>query len=272
MKQTLIMFASILAMTLTACNNDGDKSMYLQAQMVNHISNVDVNEEASGAIRSDAVVYEVILNTDNMTADVACTVTLPDGKRGTIDVRGMALSVDSKTGGYHIQQNAGSRSQGSYAVTGFSGVLDLVSSGYSDSHFTFVVEKHYQVNAIIAEMRFINVKAAIKPESGEEHKLTDGGTIIVTLKPSSKKATVALCNIDYDGSLGNDNAIVYENLDYTPNLYGYEITADTASPVNDGDSKVNKYKLKDFKAELKFFGQIEASYSIDGIGEVKAKN
>lgn len=272
MKQTLIMIASILAVALASCNNSGDKSMYLQAQMVNHMSNVEASEEEPGTIRTDAVVYEVILDTDNKTADVACTVTLPDGKRGTIDVRGLTLSVDSKTGGYYMKQTASSRSQGSYAVTDFAGVLDLSSSGSGNSHFSFVVEKHYQVNAVIAEITFSNVKAEITNGEAAKHSLS-GGVFTVTLNPSNKTAKMSIKGLDYDGEIGKERALVYENLDFVPCVGGYELTAEEVAPATNGDAALaKKYTLKDFKAKLKFFGQIEASYSIDGVGEVKAAN
>lgn len=99
MKQATIILAILLGFAVTSCDNGGDKTMYLQAQMVNHIGIAAFESEYTGTYRADAAVYEVVLDTENGKADVACRITLPTGKIGTIDLRGMSLSVDAKTGG-----------------------------------------------------------------------------------------------------------------------------------------------------------------------------
>lgn len=181
MKQTTIILAILLGFAVTSCDNEGDKTMYLQAQMVNHIGIAAFESEYTGTYRADAAVYEVVLDTENGKADVACRITLPTGKMGTIDLRGMSLSVDAKTGGYYIKQTADTRSQGSYTVTNFSGIIDLTSNTTSKSHFSFIVENHYQVNATIAEMRFTGVTADIKDADGNMRTLSNG-TVVTTRK------------------------------------------------------------------------------------------
>jgi hypothetical protein len=199
MKQATIILAILLGFAVTSCDNGGDKTMYLQAQMVNHIGIAAFESEYTGTYRADAAVYEVVLDTENGKADVACRITLPTGKMGTIDLRGMSLSVDAKTGGYYIKQTADTRSQGSYTVTNFSGIIDLTSSTTSKSHFSFIVENHYQVNATIAEMRFTGVTADIKDADGNMRTLSNG-TVVTTLNPTTKKASITITGLDYFGA------------------------------------------------------------------------
>lgn len=268
MKQATIILAILLGFAVTSCDNGGDKTMYLQAQMVNHIGIAAFESEYTGTYRADAAVYEVVLDTENGKADVACRITLPTGKMGSIDLRGMSLSVDAKTGGYYIKQTADTRSQGSYTVTNFSGIIDLTSSTTSKSHFSFIVENHYQVNATIAEMRFTGVTADIKDADGNMRTLSNG-TVVTTLNPTTKKASITITGLDYDGNLGKERTLTYENLDFAPCDNGYKIKASVASPTTNGDVALAKYKLKDFEAEIDFFDDFDASYTIDNIGEVR---
>ena len=272
MKQATIILAILLGFALTSCDNGGDKNTYyLQAQMINHIGIAAFESENAGTYRADAAVYEVVLDTDHGKADVACRITLPNGKMGTIDLRDMSLSVDSKTGGYYIKQTANTRSQGTYTATNFSGVIDLTSSTTSKSYFSFIVENHYQVNATIAEMRFTGIKADIKDADGNVRTLTNG-TVVATLNPTTRKASISITGLDYDGNLGKERALTYENLDFTPCSDGYKIKASLASPTTNGDVALAKYKLKDFEAEIEFFDDFDATYTIDNIGEVKVEN
>ena len=236
--------------------------------MVNHIGIAAFESEYTGTYRADAAVYEVVLDTENGKADVACRITLPTGKMGTIDLRGMSLSVDAKTGGYYIKQTADTRSQGSYTVTNFSGIIDLTSNTTSKSYFSFIVENHYQVNATIAEMRFTGVTADIKDADGNLRTLSNG-TVVTTLNPTTKKASITITGLDYDGNLGKERTPTYENLDFAPCDNGYKIKASVASPTTNGDVALAKYKLKDFEAEIDLFDDFDASYTIDNIGEVR---
>ena len=70
MKQATIILAILLGFAFTSCDNGGDKTMYLQAQMVNHIGIAAFESEYTGTYRADAAVYEVVLDTENGKADV----------------------------------------------------------------------------------------------------------------------------------------------------------------------------------------------------------
>ena len=222
MKQATIILAILLGFAVTSCDNGGDKTMYLQAQMVNHIGIAAFESEYTGTYRADAAVYEVVLDTEN----------------------------------------------GSYTVTNFSGIIDLTSSTTSKSHFSFIVENHYQVNATIAEMRFTGVTADIKDADGNMRTLSNG-TVVTKLNPTTKKASITITGLDYDGNLGKERTLTYENLDFAPCDNGYKIKASVASPTTNGDVALARYKLKDFEAEIDFFDDFDASYTIDNIGEVK---
>ncbi|MCQ2291215.1 MAG: hypothetical protein MJZ63_08085 [Muribaculaceae bacterium] len=269
MKRILFSLATVLTLLTTSCNDGGDNNLYFQAQMVSHISNVAATPDDPGKMRADAVVYEVIIDTKNMKADLACNVILPDGKAGTVDVRGMALSIDSKTGGYYIKQTGDSRSQGSFAVTNLAGVLDLNQSGVSKSRFSFIVEKHYQVNATLVDLGFESAKAVITDEGTGTSRTISGCDFVFNINPVNGMSTVSITGLDYDGNIGKTRTLVYDNLEFKPCYNGYEITGDLLSPKNDGEATLAKYKLKKFKATLQFLNGFEASYSIDGIGDVK---
>ena len=117
-------------------------------------------------------------------------------------------------------------------------------------------------------MRFTGVTADIKDADGNVRTLTDG-TVVTTLNPTTKKASITITGLDYDGNLGKERTLTYENLDFTPCDNGYEIKASVASPTTNGDVALAKYKLKDFEAEIDFFDDFDASYTIDNIGEVR---
>ena len=57
MKQATIILAILLGFAVTSCDNGGDKTMYLQAQMVNHIGIAAFESEYTGTYRADAAVY-----------------------------------------------------------------------------------------------------------------------------------------------------------------------------------------------------------------------
>lgn len=270
MKQAILILALLLPLAFTSCNNsDNDKTMYLQAQMVNHVEN-SASDDSQTITSANAVVYDILLDTDKGKANVACQITLPDGKIGTMEITDLAMSVDANTGGYYLRQTTDSRSRGTYAATEFSGVIDLSQSGISQSHFSFVVEKHYQVNATIAELVFSGKKAEIKTENGGVRTLS-GGKIVIKLNPTYKSANVEISGLDYDESLGTERTLTYENLTLTPCFNGYEITASSVAPSTGGDMTLNKYKLDNFKAKIEFFNNLEATYTISNIGEVTIK-
>lgn len=271
MKQALLILALILPIAFTSCNNsDNDKTMYLQAQMVNHVEN-PASDDSETSTSANAVVYDILLDTDHGKANVACRITLPDGKIGTMEITDLAMSVDAKTGGYYLRQTTDSRSRGSYAATDFSGIIDLSQSGISQSHFSFVVEKHYRVNATIAELVYKNQDAEIKTENGGVRTL-HGGNIVIKLNPTYKTANVEISGLDYDDNLGTERTLTYENLTLTPCFNGYEITASSVAPNTGGDMTLTKYKLDNFKAKIEFFDDFEATYSISGIGDVTIDN
>ncbi|MDO4510497.1 MAG: hypothetical protein Q4B68_01595 [Bacteroidales bacterium] len=271
MKHTILFLTAILAFALSSCNDDNKGNrMYFQAQMANHVSNVAATEEEPGEMTSDAVVYELLVDVDNMTADVACKITLPDGKMGTIDLRGMALSIDKATGGYVMKQTAQTLSQGTFACTNFAGVLDLSTSHISTTHFSFIVEKHYSVNAVISTLEYTDAKVAITNEATGDVRTVKADKFEFEINPTTNKATLSIKGLDYDGNLGKEATLVYENLDLKPCVGGYAVTAEKVSPVNHGEPALLKYRLQNVKARLLFFGSFEAAYTIDGIGEILA--
>lgn len=52
MKQATIILAILLGFAVTSCDNGGDKTMYLQAQMVNHIGIAAFESEYTGTYRA----------------------------------------------------------------------------------------------------------------------------------------------------------------------------------------------------------------------------
>ena len=55
MKQATIILAILLGFAVTSCDNGGDKTMYLQAQMVNHIGIAAFESEYTGTYRADGI-------------------------------------------------------------------------------------------------------------------------------------------------------------------------------------------------------------------------
>lgn len=260
-------FVALCVLGLTACSSEGDKILLYQVQMVNHISNVDATAGNPGKSRADAIVYQVVVNADKMTADITGSVILPDGKQESIHLTDLEVSTDALTGGYSFKQTANSRSQGSCAVTDFSGVLPLNEADLRATQFAFVAEKHYQVNATVPDFFFGKAKATItNEETGDVRTFTDC-KFLFSINPMSQTATATIAGIDYDGNLEKEMTLKYENLSCKPTWCGYEITAkEAAVAFTDKLPQWKKYKLHDFKALVGFSNALSATYAIDGVG------
>ena len=273
MKYFSTLIALALCLVATSCGDKGDNNAYYQAEMINHLANVDATEENPGTATMTTSVYEIIINSDKGTADVACSVTLPDGSTGTIDLRDLSCTYNSSTNVYTFKQTSSTSSKGKFVATGMTGKLDLnQSSDYSQTEFTCTVESHYTLTGTLSDYNFSDCTSKVTGiETGEEFTVADGEYIFTINSVDKETATVTIKGLYFEPNRV-PKTIAYEGLTIEPTFYGYHITGENILPTTGGEASLAKYTLESLDAMVAFYGGYNVSYKIKDVAYVESNN